>query len=101
MTVGVVQMTLECTWCRASGKNPIVGTRIEPSKVKKKTPNVGAGPQPCKDEANKIKQQAPTRPNAGVGPQTCKVEPNNNKQQLTNQRTNEQEAINKQYMYLQ
>jgi hypothetical protein len=35
--------------------------------------------KPCKVEANKSKQQAPTIPTTGVGPQPCKVEPNNNK----------------------
>jgi hypothetical protein len=60
---------------------------------KKTAPTVGARPQPCKVEENKSKQQAPTGPTAGSGPQPCKVEPNNNKQQPTNQRTNEQEAV--------
>ena len=56
----------------------------------KAAPTVGAGPQPCKVEANKSKQQAPTGPTASVRPQPCKVEPNNNKQHPTSQRTNEQ-----------
>jgi hypothetical protein len=77
---------------RSAGR--IVGAGLEPRKVKKTAPTAGAGPQPCKVEANKSKQQAPTGPTAGAGPQPCKVEPNNNKQQPTNQRTNEQEATN-------
>jgi hypothetical protein len=62
----------------------IVGASPGPRKVKKIAPIVHAGPQPCKVEVNKRKQQAPIGLNASAGPQPCKVEPNNNKQQPMN-----------------
>ena len=37
---------------------PIAGAELEPWKVRKNAPTVGAGPQPCKVEANKSKHQA-------------------------------------------
>jgi hypothetical protein len=67
------------------------------NKKKKKTaPTVGAGPQPCKAESNKRKQQAPNqrestnRPNCSPRAPNRKLEPNKHNQQPTNQRTNEQ-----------
>ena len=48
--------------------NRIVGAGLGPHKVKKTALTTDVGPQPCKVEENKIKQQAPIGPTASVGP---------------------------------